>query len=157
MALQRLHANSAQRGSSIWLRTNRRGVALFSCIQETTQQLNHAPATWFMCVHGLADQIQLRRLTRTQLRSAEYAFEQSQQEIALAANCPRAAISEMKYQRVGYHSGFQRPETFLKLHRSTPFQSGFEYRLEIAVPVFTIRDLFACNLPVTAARRGGRL
>jgi len=94
----------------------------------------------------------LRRLTRTQIRSAEYAFEQSQQEIALAANCPRAAISEMKDQRVRHHSGFQRPEAFLQTSSFYPFQSGFEYRLEIAVPVFTVRDLFACKLPVTAAR-----
>ena len=93
------------------------------------------------------------RLSRTQIRFAEYAFEQAQQKVAPAAYCPRAAIGEVKDHGVRNHSGLQRPEAFLKLHRSAPFRSAPIAAPKLAVPVFIVRDLFARKLPVTAPRR----
>jgi len=58
------------------------------------------------------DEIQLCRLPWTEIRFTEYAWEQAQQELARAAQFPRAAISEAEDHRVRYRPGFHRPRRF---------------------------------------------
>jgi len=100
-------------------------------MQEALKQLNQS-----LRVHGLADQVQLRRLPRTEIRFTEYAWEQVQQEVAPAVEFTLGAIRHGEHHRIRNHSGFQRPEAFLKVHRSTPFRSA-----SIAAPRWPFRCL----------------
>jgi len=116
-----INANSTERVTPVWLTTHRSGGAwlLGWPVQETMQHLNHVAATRLLRIHGLADQLQLRRLPATKIRSAAGVYEQVQQVVAPAANLLRAAIGEVEDHRVPKESGFQRSDAFLKFHRSS--------------------------------------
>jgi hypothetical protein len=64
-------------------------------MQEALQQLDHAPATRLFRAHALADQVQLRNLPGTEFRFPEYAAKEAQEEVAWAAQFPRAAVGEV--------------------------------------------------------------
>ena len=95
-----INANSTERVTPVWLTTHRSGGAwlLGWPVQETMQHLNHVAATRLLRIHGLADQLQLRRLPATKIRSAAGVYEQVQQVVAPAANLLRAAIGEVEDQ-----------------------------------------------------------
>ena len=75
-----------------------------------------------------ANQLQLRGLPRTEIRSAAGANEQAQQEVAPAPQFPRAAIGEVEDHGVRNDSGFQRPDALLKSHRSPRAPPACAYR-----------------------------
>jgi hypothetical protein len=70
-------------------------------MQQTPQHLCHARAPRLLRAHGLADQVQLLSLPGTEIHSAACAMKQSQQEIAPAAQFPRAATGEVENHCVG--------------------------------------------------------
>jgi hypothetical protein len=92
-------------------------------MHEALQQFHQAAASRLSRTHGLADEIQLRRPPRTEIRFAENAWEQAQQEIARAAQFLRVAIGEEEDHWFCDHSGFQRPKASFKIHASS-FWSG---------------------------------
>jgi len=63
----------------------------------------------------------LRCLRGTGVLSVKCGGKKAQQEIALTADLPRAAIREMEDHSAGSQPGFQRLQTFLKVHRFTPY------------------------------------
>jgi hypothetical protein len=98
-------------------------------LQNRTQQLNHAPAPRLVHRNRLADQVQLRGLFRTEIRSATCATKQVHYVVAATADFLRAAIMEMEdHSIISNQSRLQRPNAFFEFHFLT------SQRLRVRLP-----------------------